>query len=227
MNQQPGVEERPTLAAHGGATEDHPAMPPALVVEMAALGKPVDFDTLFGRKAPVEIEIGIGSGYFLSRYARVHPEVNLLGMDKEGSEVYRTQDKCRRLGASNVRVLKCDAIYFLEEYVAPESIQTFHVYYSDPWPKKRHHKRRLWREAFARQVERALVPGGLLYLKTDVTSYFEVIQEVMKAADAMQLMENYRLDEAPIEGDYATNFQRKALEKGHPLHYQIWKKRGA
>ena len=199
-------------------------IPNTLILNLAELTKPLDFDAMFERRAPVEIEIGIGSGYFLSRYAKDHPEVNLLGLDKEMSEVRRTDDKCRRQGAENVRVLKCDAIYFLEDYPAEGSVQALHVYYSDPWPKKRHHKRRLWREDFIRAAERVLAPGGDLFLKTDVTEYFEVIDRVIRTSQCLSLVQEQRLDHEPLAGDYPSNFQTKAIEAGHPLHYQHWRK---
>lgn len=196
-----------------------------LLLELGELSRPIDWDALYGRPAPIELEIGVGSGYFHSRYALDHPEVNLFGLDVMTSEVLRTQDKCRRLGAMNVRLVRCDAPYFLEDYVAPNSLQAMHVYYSDPWPKKRHHKRRLWKPGFIRLAHQALQPGGKLFLKTDVTSYFDVIQEAFRDADTgLQLVEEHRLDLEPLEGDYATNFQHKAIEQGHPLHYQVWRK---
>lgn len=199
--------------------------PGTLIVDLATMPKPLDFDALFGRRAPVEIEIGIGSGYFLSRYAKEHPDVNLLGMDKVGSEVYRTNDKCLRIGARNVRLLRCDAPYFLAEFPAEASIHAIHIYYSDPWPKTKHHKRRLWQPSLVPLLERAIRPGGLLYMKTDVTEYFEVIDGVLRAAENLELVDARRLDLEPMEGDHETNFQRKAREKGHPLHYQLWRRR--
>lgn len=202
------------------------APPLQIVLELADLRKPLDFTELFGRDAPVEIEVGIGSGYFLSRYGQDHRELNLLGLDKAGSEVRRTQDKCRRLGVSNVRLLRCDAIYFLEDYPPDGSVDAFHVYYSDPWPKTRHHKRRLWRPEFVRQIERVLRPGGLLRLKTDVTEYFGIIRGLLDASPSLALREERRLDIEPMAGDYQTNFQRKAVEAGHPLHFQVWERLG-
>lgn len=198
---------------------------PSLLVSLADLPKPLDYKALFGREAPVEIEVGIGSGYFLSRYGSEHPELNLIGLDKVGSEIHRSHDKCRRMGASNVRIVKCDALYFLEDFPPPASVQTIHVYYSDPWPKKRHHKRRVWRPEFIRAAVRCLEPRGRLLMKTDVADYFVVIDRLLRAEPALALVEDRRLDHEPLEGDYVTNFQRKAVAQGHPLHYQVWEKR--
>ena len=205
-------------------TERMPETYTDLVYHLAQLEKPIDFSTLFGREAPLEIEIGIGSGYFTSRYALDHPDINLFGLDKEGSEVYRTADKCFRLGAQNVRLTRSDAIYFLHDFVAPASVSKFHVLYSDPWPKRRHHKRRLWRPQFVEQLQQHLEPGGELHMKTDVTEYFEIIDALLKDAPELEMTVEQRLDLEPLDGDYNTNFQRKAIEAGHPLYYQVWRK---
>jgi tRNA (guanine-N7-)-methyltransferase len=201
-----------------------PTLTPRLELELGELAKPLDLTALFGRQAPAELEIGIGSGYFLSRYALDHPEVNLLGLDNVGSEVRRTADKCCRLGALNVRVLRVDALYFLEEYPLTDAFQAIHIYYSDPWPKHRHHRRRLWQPRLVPLIERSLVAGGTLYLKTDVTEYFEVIQRVLGEAKGLRLVEDRRLDIEPLPGDYDSNFQRKAVKQGHPLHWQKWQR---
>ncbi|MCB2156975.1 tRNA (guanosine(46)-N7)-methyltransferase TrmB [bacterium] len=195
-----------------------------LGLDLAELEKPLDFDRLFGRSAPVEIEVGIGSGFFCAEYAKDHPEINLLGIDKTGSETHRTNDKCRRRGLTNVRVLRCDALYFLEDYPPEHSVDTYHVYYSDPWPKKRHHRRRLWQPRFIEILRRTLKPGGRLFMKTDVTEYFEVIDGLLHGADFLELVHERRLDLDPMGGDYETNFQNKAIEQGHPLHYQEWRR---
>jgi tRNA (guanine-N7-)-methyltransferase len=197
---------------------------PEIELRLGALEKPLDLATLFGREAPTELEIGIGSGYFLSRYALDHQERNLLGLDNAASEVRRSADKCRRLGAGNVRVLRVDALYFLEEFPPPAAFQAIHIYYSDPWPKKRHHKRRLWQPRLVPLLERTLAPGGTLLLKTDVTAYFDVIQEVLGASSLLHCEGTRRIDLEPLPGDYDSNFQRKAVQQGHPLHWQRWRR---
>lgn len=207
----------PPLAHHPDGGYD-------ITVDVARLARPIDPLKLFGRPGPFEIEVGFGTGVFLSLYAQDNPDVNLLGVEKAKGEVYRAADKVRRRFLTNVRAVACDALYFLEEFIAPESVDAFHVYYSDPWPKKRHHKRRVWRPEFTALVHRALKPAGLLYLKTDVTAYFEVINEVMEATEGMEKRVEQRIDLEPLRRDYETNFQRKAREAGHPLHYQEWKK---
>lgn len=190
------------------------------MVNLPDLEKPVDPARLFGRQAPFEVEIGVGSGFFLSRYARANPGVNILGIDNVRSEAFRSADKCRRHGLFNVRVLGCDAPYFLANHLPDACIDACHIYFSDPWPKKRHHKRRLWSPSFLPILERVLAPGGLLLMKTDVTAYFEVIDELLRSAPFLRLEDNRRLDAEPMDGDIITNFQNKALAAGHPIYYQ-------
>lgn len=194
------------------------------VISPADLEKPLNLQAIFGNEQPLELEIGIGSGYFLTRYAQNHPDINILGVDKVASEVMRSADKARRLGVTNIRTLQYEALILLEEYIEPETFQRVHVYYSDPWPKKKHHRRRVWKPEFVRAAWKGLKPDGELYMKTDVSEYFEVIDKVIKTDGGFENRLDCRLDEELIEGDYETNFQRKAKEKGHPLHYQIWKK---
>jgi tRNA (guanine-N7-)-methyltransferase len=219
--------EVPTGAPPAG----EPALRPSpnggwvVALDLPEVPKPLDPARLFGREAPFEVEVGIGSGYFFSRHAQALPGVNLLGIDKSRPEVLRTADKCRRLGLVNVRVVACDAPYFLEGRLADGVVDTYHVYYSDPWPKTRHHKRRLWTPGFVATVERTLAPGGRLLMKTDVTDYFAVIDGLLRRAPGLELVEERRLDLQPMEGDVPTNFQRKAIEQGHPLHFQEWRRR--
>ncbi len=208
------------MTSESSAIADH------FVLDLATLRKPFDWDAAFGGNfRSNEIEVGIGSGYFLSRHGLENPESRILGIDKEGSEVWRSADKLARHGVGNARVLRADALYFLADYVADSAIDVYHIYYSDPWPKTRHHKRRLWRPEIVPLLERTMKPGADLFLKTDVPEYFDVIQGVLGAAAYLELVEDKRIDLEPLAGDHETNFQRKAREKGHPLHWQHWRRK--
>lgn len=184
----------------------------------------IDWVKIFANNNPVEMEIGIGSGFFLTRYAKDHPEINIVGIDIANSEVLRSADKARRLGVPNIRTMRYDAPLLLAEMIAPESIENMHVYYSDPWTKRRHHRRRLWQPDFIRSVARVLKPKGMMYMKTDVTDYFTVIDKNIRSTELFECLQDRRIDIDPLEKDYETNFQRKAREQGHPLHYQEWRK---
>ncbi|MDX1973129.1 MAG: tRNA (guanosine(46)-N7)-methyltransferase TrmB [Candidatus Sumerlaeia bacterium] len=196
------------------------------LLNLSEFEKPLDWEKVFGNRNPVEVEIGCGTGLFLAAYAKDHPELNLVGLDKVAGIVLRTAQKLRKRQLNHVRVLRFEALYFLEEYIAPESLNAVHCYYSDPWPKRSHHRRRVWQPPFLKAAHRSLKPGGLLYMKTDVTDYFEAIQKAFgQCSELFECVEQHRLDEVPLPGDYDSNFQQKARVKGHPLYYQIWRKR--
>lgn len=189
-----------------------------LEVALAALAQPIDFDAVFGRKAPLEIEIGCGSGIFLAHEAADRPEVNFFGVERDKGEVYRAKDKWRRRNLLNTRILHCDAPFFMEDYVTDACVDRCVILFSDPWPKKRHHKRRLFQPRLLPILERTIKPGGRLFIKTDVTEYYDVMIELFAGSKILEKISDKRLDLVPESGDIVTNFQRKALEKGHPIH---------
>ncbi len=196
-----------------------------LEIRLEELQKPLDFNQMFGRKAPIEIEIGSGSGVFLKEEARRRPEVNFLGIEKDGKQAHRAKDKWRRFEIYNTRMLRCDAHYFLEEYPQEHSVDAYIILYSDPWFKKRHHKRRLFQPRLLPILQKTLKPGGLLTIKTDVSSYYDVIIELFEGCESLDQLFDKRLDLEPEEHDIETNFQLKARQKGHPLHYMQYRKK--
>jgi tRNA (guanine-N7-)-methyltransferase len=122
---------------------------------------------------PLEIEIGSGKGTFLLGQARAHPELNLLGSEWEGEFYGYTADRVRRAGLKNVRVLHADATEFLRWRVPDGILSVIHLYFSDPWPKKRHFKRRVIQDRFLLDAHRVLVPGGELRVVTDHDDLWE------------------------------------------------------
>jgi tRNA (guanine-N7-)-methyltransferase len=197
-----------------------------LQLPLADLTRPLDFPAIFGRRGPLEIEIGSGSGLFLAHEAARRPEVDFFAIEVDLGEVHRAKDKWRRRGLVNTRIVHCDAHYFLEEFPGPETVDAFIILFSDPWPKKRHHKRRLFQPRLVEPLRRALKPGGLLTIKTDVTEYYNVIAPLFTdCSDWLELLVDKRLDLEPEEDDIVTNFQRKAVEAGHPIHLLRYRKR--
>jgi len=142
---------------------------------------PVDFDTIFGNARPVEIEIGTGKGTFLLERARARPEVNFLGIEYARPYCYYAADRFRRHGLTNVRMLHADAGHFFKICLPSESLLRVHIYFPDPWPKRRHHRRRLFRPPFLADIRRVLCVGGLLIIVTDHMGYFDQIRNVLAA----------------------------------------------
>ena len=134
---------------------------------------------VFGYEKPVEIEIGIGKGRFLIDAALRREDVNYVGVEWAMKYVRMAHARCVRRGLSNVRFVRVDAREFVEFFVPSRSVSAYHIYFPDPWPKKRHHKRRLFDIEFLSEVERTLVQGGRLWLATDFGEYFDKMDNDM------------------------------------------------
>lgn len=166
-----------------------------------------------------ELEIGSGKGTFLLQQAQLQPEVNFLGIDWAG-EFYRyAADRMRRWGLKNVRVLRGDATEFVRYWCMDGLASVIHLYFSDPWPKKRHHKRRVVQDHTLREFHRVLVPGGELRLVTDHDDLWAWYED--HAARNENLFERKAFDrpESAGEGEVVgTNFERKFRREGRPFH---------
>lgn len=190
-----------------------PLPAPANPTEAPAI---LDWPAVFGNANPVEIEVGFGKGLFLLNAALACPDVNFAGVEIERKYQLFTATRLSKRGLGNVRLACADARGFLRERVAAASVRAVHVYFPDPWWKTRHHKRRVFTEDFARQCSRVLLPGGRLYVATDVEEYFQIIAGLLA-----QVGELRRLPEQPDpsgEGAYLTNFERKAQLRGKPVY---------
>jgi tRNA (guanine-N7-)-methyltransferase len=164
---------------------------------------------MFARRQPLEIELGSGDGSFLAQYAALHPARNFVGVERLLGRLRKLDRKARRLGLDNVRAVRIEAAYFLEFLLPPGSAQAVHVYFPDPWPKRRHHKHRLVNERFPSLVRQALAGGGVVYLRTDDADYFARMKEVFGACPFFA--------EAPTPEELAatlTDFERGFLAKG-------------
>jgi tRNA (guanine-N7-)-methyltransferase len=124
---------------------------------------------------PVEIEVGCGNGRYLRRAACERPGHLFIGIERSLSYARKAQDRMVKYGVGNVRIVRADASCFLAERIAPESVHTLHVYFTDPWPKNRHAKRRLFQTPFLETIHRILRPGGQVFIKVDLYWYFEEI----------------------------------------------------
>ncbi len=174
---------------------------------------PLDWAAVFGNSHPVEIEVGFGKGLFLLTAATRFPEVNFFGIEiLRKYQLFTATRFAKRGGYPNVKLLAADAGWFLAHFVPNGSVQAVHVYFPDPWWKKRHKKRRVFTEAFAATVARILRLGGRLHLATDVEEYFGVMTAIVAADSHFRpLPEPQRLIS---EIGYQTNFERKALLAG-------------
>jgi tRNA (guanine-N7-)-methyltransferase len=148
---------------------------------------PLDLGSLFGRAAPLEVDLGCGEGSFLAAIAAANPARNFLGVERQPGRVRSACRKLEQRGLTNARVLASEISYAVAEMLPPDSVTTFHLLFSDPWPKRRHAPRRVVNDSFFAAVTRALVSGGVLNVATDHLAYFDEIRR--RAAQATNLAE--------------------------------------
>ena len=184
----------------------------------------LDWAALFGNPHPVEIEVGFGKGLFLITAAQANPHVNFFGLEIVRKYQLYTANRLAKRNLSNVRVACADAREYLRNHIAPESVQAVHVYFPDPWWKKRHHKRRVFSAEFARGVERILEAGGLLHIVTDVEDYFRLILQTVSENTALQAVSPPSGSEPEHDLDYLTNFERKFRKEGRPIYRAAYAK---
>jgi tRNA (guanine-N7-)-methyltransferase len=186
-------------------------------LEVDTLPRPINWAELFGNSNPVEIEIGIGKGTFITEQAKSRPDTNFLGIEWARWFWRYSSDRLRRNNCTNARTVRAEAGYFLTEFVPPESISVLHIYFPDPWPKKRHHKRRLIQDKFMPLVHRILKPLGRLQVVTDHQDYFEQIEPVIRASQ-LQVVD-YNRPGSAADGEFVgTNFERKYKREGRPFY---------
>ena len=189
---------------------------PPIAVELAVL-QGFSWAALFARPGPIEVEIGTGKAGFLLRRARARPERNFLGIEW-ANEYYRFGvDRMERWQIANVRLLRSDGAHFIRIVCPRESLTALHVYHPDPWPKRRHWKRRLFQQQFVDAAVQCLVHGGHWAVQTDHAEYFEIIRGL--------LLSHPELYETPFDDPefgveaarVATNFEIKYLREGRKL----------
>jgi tRNA (guanine-N7-)-methyltransferase len=185
----------------------------------------VDWARLFDNDRPVELEIGSGKGGFLLRRARARPDRNFFGIEWANKFYKFALDRMQRWGVTNVRLVRADASHFIQRLCPRASLTALHVYHPDPWPKKRHHRRRLIQPAFVEAAVDCLLPGGRWAVQTDHAEYFAVMRTL--------LVNHPRLREAPfddaefgVEGSRVeTNFEIKYVREGRAI-YQMAVEKG-
>jgi tRNA (guanine-N7-)-methyltransferase len=138
--------------------------------------------SVFGNARPVEIEIGPGRGDVITAFAQAYPGINFFGIEAQRWYAHRTQGRAERLGLANVRVIAADARCVVHNLVPDASVHAVHAYFPDPWPKKRHGKRRLFSPEFALDLRRILVTGGVVYVATDLEEIFGLMRSALLSA---------------------------------------------
>lgn len=180
----------------------------------------LDFDRMFGRRAPRVLEIGFGDGDLLAEMAAQHGETDFIGVEVHEPGIGHCLLQIEQLGLVNVRLIRHDAVDVLQWQVPERSLAGVNLFFPDPWPKKRHHKRRLVQPEFVRLLASRLVPGGQFRVATDWAPYAEHIDEVMAGQDLLESM-----PDAP--GRPRTKFERRGERLGHEVAERLYRLRSA
>ncbi len=176
---------------------------------------PISMEAFFGKPGPIEIEIGCGKGGFLVEYCEKHPEQPFVGLEWEPEIAYLTAGRvAKRPHLPHARVLLGDAFYFFRDFLPDASVKAFHMYFPDPWPKKKHHKNRLMAQPFMEQVLRVALPDAPFYWGTDHEEYNAEAQALFTSLPWLEMVEP---NAEPTEG-IMTNFEKKYRKQGKPIY---------
>lgn len=199
MSKSPLPEERRTAA------------PASLLYRPASYFERLPIASMFRASQPLEVELGSGDGNFLVDYACRHPDHNFLGIERLLGRIRKIDRKGLRAGLVNLSLLRIEAGYFLEWLLPDQCVWRLHIYFPDPWPKRRHVHNRLVGERFPGLAQRVLQPGGRVYLRTDNPDYHAQMREVFAVAPAF-LEISTPIELAALTTDFEKDFNAKDIE---------------
>jgi tRNA (guanine-N7-)-methyltransferase len=201
---------------------------PELVLEPERLEGTLTTEMIFGRCGPLELEVGSGKGTFLLEQARAFPETLFIGIEWANKYYKYAVDRLGRWGVSNVRLVRTDAADFIREHIGDGSVRMFHLYFPDPWPKKKHHKRRFFSEENLPEMVRILSAGGIINMATDHEDYYAQMRRVADGAIRAALFEeiDFVRPAGARPGETAgTNYERKYMKEGRQTYTLALRKR--
>jgi len=188
----------------------------------------LDWDLVFGVHGPVEIEIGIGKGRFLLAAATERPDVLHLGVEWANKYLRFAEARADKRGLTNVRFARVDAKEMVHRAVPSDSVSAYYVFYPDPWPKKRHNKRRFLRLETVQHLARTLAPGGGLHVSTDHLDYWSEIEPLLDGHPAFDRLPDFGGPEFPLPaGEPLTNYEEKYLHEGRKRFRGSWRRNRA
>jgi len=185
---------------------------------------PFDPAAFFDRPAPLEVELGSGKGLFLCGAAAGKPEHNFVGLEIAKKYAAHCAGRLVRRNLSNAAMISGDGLRFFREYLAAESVTAVHVYFPDPWWKKRHRKRRVLNESFLADVQRVLIPGGSMHFWTDVEEYFLSTLELIARVSPLEGPLPVEERAAEHDLDYRTHFERRTRKGELPVYRSEFRK---
>jgi tRNA (guanine-N7-)-methyltransferase len=187
------------------------SVPENLIYELPSILERIDLTALFPKAQPLEVELGCGDASFLVNYAKLHPERNFIGVERLLGRIRKLDRKGRRAGLANLRGVRIESAYFLEYLLPKNSAAALHIYFPDPWPKRKHLKNRLINERFLQLAQQALAPGGIVYLRTDDSNYFGQMRRVFDASPLFRAVETLGELNAVVT-DFEKNFNAQGIE---------------
>ena len=185
--------------------------PESLLVELRSILEPMALAELFPKPQPLEVELGCGDASFLVEYARRNPDANFIGVERLLGRIQKLDKKGRRIGLKNVRGVRIESAYFLQYLLPPHAATALHIYFPDPWPKKKHRRHRLINEGFPALARGALAPGGVVFLRTDDADYFQQMNEVFDAAAQFFQKTETSSSLAEITTDFERDFNAQGI----------------
>lgn len=199
---------------------------PKIALNPEILGEKVNFDLIFGRSGPVHVEIGSGKGSFLLSQSLHNPHINFLGIEWARKYCRYCIDRFGRRGIENVRMIRADAADFVSRHIPDSSVACFHVYFPDPWPKTRHHKRRFLSESNIPHLYRCLISDGTIRFVTDDAKYYDATIMLIKRLDLYWEKRDFIPLQGTPEGELVgTNYERKYQKEGRPVYAMEIRKR--
>jgi tRNA (guanine-N7-)-methyltransferase len=185
--------------------------------------QPLDFAAVFGRVAPTVLEIGFGMGDATAQIASALPGTDFIGIEVHAPGVGALLKRIGELGLSNLRLVQHDAVEVLDAMIPPQSLAGVHLYFPDPWHKKRHHKRRLVQPAFVQQLATRLAPGCYLHCATDWQPYAQQMLQVLSAEAALLNTAEAYAPRPPWRPQ--TKFEARGLKLGHGVWDLLFRRR--
>jgi len=183
----------------------------SLLYDLPSILQRIELAKIFPKAQPVEAELGSGDGSFLAEYAAQHPEHNFIGVERLLGRIRKMDRKGLRLGLTNLLGVRIESSYFLEYLLPANSAMALHVYFPDPWPKRKHRRHRLINERFPTLARQALAPGGMVYLRTDDQNYFEQMIEVFAASPQFRPMPT-PAELVQLRTDFEKDFEARGIK---------------
>ncbi|MFZ5807197.1 MAG: tRNA (guanosine(46)-N7)-methyltransferase TrmB [Verrucomicrobiota bacterium] len=181
-----------------------------------------DWQSVFNNSNPVEIDLGAGDGGFILAEAARRPEINFVAVERLLGRARKIAKRAVRENKQNVRVLRLESHYFLKWMCLPASIQAIHILFPDPWPKRKHHPRRLIQPDFIQSAHQALQPGGIARFTTDHADYFAWTCRLWNQAEGWEILGEWDASQEPL-----SDFQKDFLNEGRLIYRASWKKSGS